>query len=70
MKTVLHPSPIAPSESGDDMFSHLAESALLESPAGEEIVDRINRATDGAYPDRRTHIRQVALVVMRAKGLA
>lgn len=68
MRTALHPTRVAPGVSGG-MFRDLGESALLTTPAALEIVARIDAATDEAFPHRRTHVRQVALVVMRAKGL-
>ena len=43
------------------------EAALLAAfPA---VVARIDAATDEAYPHRDTHVRQIALRVLRAKGL-
>lgn len=67
--TALHLTRVAPGESGG-MFKDLAESALLESPRGRELVGRIDAATDQDYPHRRVHVRQIALVVLASKGAA
>lgn len=45
------------------------EDKLLSSRRARVIVARLDAATDESYPERATHIRQVALTVMRAKGI-
>lgn len=35
-----------------------------------DLVARLTENTDAAYPGRDLHARQIALVVLRAKGLA
>lgn len=54
------------------MFERVAERDLLVSPAGQEILRRIDAATclDVGGIDRDRHIEQIALVAIRAKGLA
>lgn len=46
-----------------------ATKRVLASKQGRALVARLDAATDEAFPDRDAHIRQVALTVMRAKGL-
>lgn len=65
----MHETRTWPAESGG-MFKDLAPAALLESPRGRELVDRIDAATDPDYPHRRVHVRQIALVALAAKGAA
>lgn len=50
------------------MFADLAEEALLSSPDGIATLARIDAATTEFYSERDEHVRQVTLVVLRAKG--
>lgn len=51
-----------------EMFAVLADEAILAS--NRELVARIAANTDDSFPDRDVHIKQVALVVLRAKEMA
>lgn len=55
---------------GNRNFAQVANDALLASPAGAALWERLDAATTEFYPHRDKHIRQVALTVMRARGEA
>lgn len=50
------------------MFKELADEAILSMHA--DLVARIDANTCDLYPERDRHVKQIALTVLRAKGMA
>ncbi len=49
------------------MFSRRAEEAMLDTPEGVATRARVDAATCEFFKHRERHIRQVTLVVLRAR---
>lgn len=64
MREVAHPDLNA------GLFEESANDALLATRDGQAIYARVDAATCEFFSGRNLHVRQVALTVMRAKGLA
>lgn len=47
----------------------LRQDKLLATRKARLIIARLDAATDEAYPERDTHIRQITLTVLNAKGI-
>lgn len=49
------------------MFQRLADEAILSTPLGLSVLQRIDAATDDSYPQRHEHIEKIALVCLRPR---
>lgn len=67
MKTALNQTAARAGRDGG-MFKTGADAKLLN--AYPLLVARLDAATDEFFPDRVKHVRQIALVVLHAKGLS
>lgn len=65
MKTALNRTPGQAARDGG-MFKSDADAKLLL--AYPQLVARIDFNTDEFFPDRVKHVRQIALVVLKARG--
>lgn len=52
-----------------DLWVRLTDEALLATPEGQAVLARIDAATCEFCVDREGHVRFIALLVLRAKGL-
>ncbi len=68
MKTALNKLGQFPADDGG-MFDRLAEAALLDSAEGVATRARVDAATCEFYAERAQHVRQVTLVILRARGV-
>lgn len=51
------------------VIERLADEALLDTPEGREVRARIDAATTEFYAHRDEHVRQITLVVLKARGI-
>lgn len=69
MRTALNKwGPIPPTSGG--MFQNLADDTILATPEGQAVLARVDANTCEFFSGSRDrHVRQVTLVVLKAKGL-